>query len=54
LQAIIANHVDANKGIVILTTHQEVALTSGQIRRINLSENQKESTQKVTSRGDDY
>ncbi|HBS26881.1 MAG TPA: heme ABC transporter ATP-binding protein CcmA [Gammaproteobacteria bacterium] len=37
LQAIIANHVDTNNGMVILTTHQEVALTSGQIQHINLS-----------------
>jgi len=35
LQMLIARHV-ANNGMVILTTHQEVPLTSGQIRRLHL------------------
>jgi len=35
LQRLIAQHV-ADKGLAILTTHQEVALTSGQIRRLHL------------------
>ncbi len=35
LQSIIADHV-ARGGMVILTTHQEVALTSGQARRLRL------------------
>ena len=35
LQLLIAAHVAAD-GLVILTTHQEVALTSGQIRRLHL------------------
>ena len=35
LESLIANHV-ASGGIVILTTHQEVGLTSGQIRQLNL------------------
>ncbi len=35
LQLLIAEHV-AQDGLVILTTHQEVALTSGQIRRLHL------------------
>lgn len=37
LQSTIANHVD-NGGMVILTTHQEVPLTTGKIKRISLSE----------------
>jgi len=37
LQTIIANHVD-NGGMVILTTHQEVPLTSGKIKRLSLSD----------------
>ena len=37
LQSIIANHVD-NGGMVILTTHQEVPLTTGKIKRLSLSE----------------
>lgn len=36
LQMLIARHV-ADGGMVILTTHQEVALTSGQIRRLHLA-----------------
>jgi len=39
LQSIIAKHVD-NGGMVILTTHQEVPLTSGEIKRLSLSEPQ--------------
>lgn len=35
LQKLIAGHV-ADHGIVVLTTHQEVPLTSGRIRRLNL------------------
>ena len=35
LQLLIAEHV-AQDGLVILTTHQEVPLTSGQIRRLHL------------------
>lgn len=35
LQSLIAEHV-AGGGMVVLTTHQEVALTSGQIKRIEL------------------
>jgi len=35
LQMLIARHV-AEDGMVILTTHQEVPLTSGQIRRLHL------------------
>lgn len=35
LQSLIAKHV-AGGGMVILTTHQEVALTSGQIQRLKL------------------
>lgn len=37
LQSIIAKHVD-NGGMVILTTHQEVPLTSGKIKRLSLNE----------------
>ena len=37
LQSIIAKHVD-NGGMVILTTHQEVPLTKGEIRRFSLNE----------------
>ncbi len=37
LQSIIASHVNQG-GMAILTTHQEVALTSGQIQRIRLGE----------------
>jgi heme exporter protein A len=36
LQMLIARHV-ADGGMVILTTHQEVGLTSGQIRRLHLA-----------------
>ena len=36
LQSIIARHVE-NGGMVILTTHQEVPLTSGKIKRLSLS-----------------
>lgn len=35
LQSVIAAHIE-NGGMVILTTHQEVALTSGQIQRLEL------------------
>lgn len=35
LQSVIAEHV-ANGGMVILTTHQEVALTSGQVQTLQL------------------
>jgi heme exporter protein A len=35
LQALIAEHV-AEAGMAIITTHQEVALTSGQIQRLHL------------------
>ncbi len=35
LQSVISDHIN-NGGIVILTTHQEVALTSGQIQRLEL------------------
>jgi heme exporter protein A len=35
LQTLIAEHV-ADGGLVVLTTHQEVPLTSGQIRRLHL------------------
>ena len=38
LQEVIAKHVE-NGGMVILTTHQEVPLTSGEIIRINLDKN---------------
>ena len=38
LQEVIAKHVE-NDGMVILTTHQEVPLTSGEIIRINLDQN---------------
>ena len=37
LQSIIARHVDKG-GMVILTTHQEVPLTSGEIKRFSLNE----------------
>jgi heme exporter protein A len=37
LQLLIAEHV-ADGGLVILTTHQEVPLTSGQIRRLHLGD----------------
>ncbi len=36
LQSIIAKHVE-NGGMVILTTHQEVPLTSGEIKRLSLN-----------------
>ena len=39
LQMLIAQHV-AEDGMVILTTHQEVPLTSGQIRRLHLGSEQ--------------
>ena len=35
LQSVIAEHVEKG-GLVILTTHQEVALTSGQVQRLRL------------------
>jgi heme exporter protein A len=37
LQILIAEHI-ANNGMVVLTTHQEVPLTSGQIRRLHLGD----------------
>ena len=37
LQSIIATHVDSG-GMVILTTHQEVPLTTGEIKRLSLNE----------------
>jgi heme exporter protein A len=37
LQSIVAKHVD-DGGMVILTTHQEVPLTSGKIKRLSLSD----------------
>jgi heme exporter protein A len=37
LQVLIAQHI-ADDGMVVLTTHQEVPLTSGQIRRLNLGD----------------
>lgn len=37
LQMLIARHVD-NDGMVVLTTHQEVPLTSGQVRRLQLGD----------------
>jgi len=39
LQSIIAKHVDMG-GMVILTTHQEVPLTTGKIKRLSLSTQQ--------------
>jgi heme exporter protein A len=38
LQTLIARHVVDRDGMVILTTHQEVSLTSGQIRRLHLGD----------------
>jgi len=38
LQSIIAKHVE-NEGMVILTTHQEVPLTTGKVKRIRLGNN---------------
>jgi len=35
LQSVIADHINSG-GMVVLTTHQEVALTSGQIQRLEL------------------
>jgi heme exporter protein A len=35
LQSVIADHID-NGGMVILTTHQEVALTSSKVQRLEL------------------
>lgn len=43
LQSIIAKHID-NGGMVILTTHQEVPLTSGKIKRLSLSQPRNENT----------
>jgi heme exporter protein A len=40
LQSVIAAHIE-NGGMVILTTHQEVALTTGQIQRLELGSNLK-------------
>jgi heme exporter protein A len=37
LQMLIARHVD-NDGMVVLTTHQEVPLTAGQVRRLHLGD----------------
>ena len=45
LQDVIAKHVESG-GMVILTTHQEVPLTSGEIIRINLDQNTDSNTQK--------
>ena len=42
LQDVIAKHVE-NGGMVIITTHQEVPLTSGEIIRINLDKNIKKT-----------
>ncbi|MCL4107929.1 UNVERIFIED_CONTAM: hypothetical protein GTU68_016957 [Idotea baltica] len=42
LQDVIAKHVE-DGGMVILTTHQEVPLTSGEIIRLNLDENKNET-----------
>ena len=42
LQSIIAKHVE-NGGMVILTTHQEVPLISGKIKRVSLSESKANS-----------
>ncbi len=36
LQSVISQHID-NKGMVILTTHQEVDLTSGNVNRLKLA-----------------
>ncbi len=44
LQLLIAEHV-ADDGLVILTTHQEVALTSGQIRRLHLGDERSQEDQ---------
>lgn len=44
LQLLIAEHV-AHDGLVILTTHQEVALTSGQIRRLHLGDERSQGDQ---------
>jgi heme exporter protein A len=44
LQLLIAEHV-ADNGLVILTTHQEVALTSGQIRRLHLGDEHSQEDQ---------
>jgi heme exporter protein A len=44
LQLLIAEHV-ADDGLVILTTHQEVALTSGQVRRLHLGDEQTQGDQ---------
>jgi heme exporter protein A len=41
LQILIAEHV-ADEGLVILTTHQEVPLTSGQIHRLHLGDEHQE------------
>jgi heme exporter protein A len=41
LQMLIAEHVAAD-GMVLLTTHQEVPLTSGQIHRLHLGGEQEE------------
>ena len=45
LQDVIAKHVE-NGGMVILTTHQEVPLTSGEIIRINLDKNSNQISEK--------
>jgi heme exporter protein A len=37
LQTLIAGHVE-NSGMVVLTTHQEVPITSGRIRRLHLGD----------------
>ena len=52
LQTLIAEQV-ANDGIVILTTHQEVLLTSGQIRRLHLGPEQVHAENTCTAHGRD-
>ena len=42
LQDVIAKHVE-NNGMVILTTHQEVSLTTGEILRLNLDQQQNQN-----------
>lgn len=49
LQSIIARHVD-NGGMVILTTHQEVPLTSGKIIRFSLNDLSSQGASGVTER----
>lgn len=42
LQSVISDHIN-NGGMVILTTHQEVALTSGQVQRLELGKKKKKN-----------